>query len=228
MDATRLPRTVGAIPHVAQRMTSLEIAEVTGKSHNDVLKAIRKMEEVWVKVQGGKFSLLQKTYQLPNGGTKLQPYYSLTKTETLYVATKFNDEARARLVLRWEELEREKKVQGGVRRLLVSDADVLDESERIVGRVLDRDNAQSDGCTTTTDIARTLGMETRELIAYLRDRGVLKPRGRQRLTPEYEGQGLTEMRHYRFYSLQGELKEQVYLVWTEKGRELILRMTDNR
>ena len=29
----------------------------------------------------------------------------LTKTECLYIATKFNDEARARLVLRWQELE---------------------------------------------------------------------------------------------------------------------------
>lgn len=29
------------------RMTSLDIAEVTGKPHNDVLKAIRKMEEAW-------------------------------------------------------------------------------------------------------------------------------------------------------------------------------------
>ena len=224
MDATRLPRTVGAIPHVAQRMTSLEIAEVTGKQHKDVLRAIRTREDAWAVAAGRKFALSE--YKDSTGRTL--PCYSLTKTETLYVATKFNDEARARLVLRWEELEREKKVQGGVRRLLVSDADVLDESERIVGRVLDRDNAQSDGCTTTTDIARTLGMETRELIAYLKDRGVLKPRGRQRLTPEYEGQGLTEMRHYRFYSLQGELKEQVYLVWTEKGRETILRMTDNR
>ena len=222
MDATRLPRTVGAIPHVAQRMTSLEIAEVTGKQHKDVLRAIRNMEDAWAVAAGRKFALSE--YKDSTGRTL--PCYSLTKTETLYVATKFNDEARARLVLRWEELEREKKVQGGVRRLLVSDADVLDESERIVGRVLDRDNAQSDGCTTTTDIARTLGMETRELIAYLRDRGVLKPRGRQRLTPEYEGQGLTEMRHYRFYSLQGELKEQVYLVWTEKGRELILKLTN--
>ena len=207
---------------MAQRMTSLEIAEVTGKQHKDVLRAIRNMEDAWAVAAGRKFALSE--YKDSTGRTL--PCYSLTKTETLYVATKFNDEARARLVLRWEELEREKKVQGGVRRLLVSDADVLDESERIVGRVLDRDNAQSDGCTTTTDIARTLGMETRELIAYLRDRGVLKPRGRQRLTPEYEGQGLTEMRHYRFYSLQGELKEQVYLVWTEKGRELILKLTN--
>ena len=33
------------------------------------------------------------------------PCYVLTKTECLYIATKFNDEARARLVLRWQELE---------------------------------------------------------------------------------------------------------------------------
>lgn len=31
--------------------------------------------------------------------------YELTKTECLYIATKFNDEQRAKLVLRWEELE---------------------------------------------------------------------------------------------------------------------------
>ena len=91
-----------------QRMTSLEIAELTGKQHKDVLKAIRTMEPAWVKVQGRNFSLLQKTYNLPNGGTKMMPYYSLTKTECLYIATKFNDEARARLVIRWEELERER------------------------------------------------------------------------------------------------------------------------
>ena len=32
-----------------ERMTSIEIAEVTGKPHNDVLKAIRKMEPAWEK-----------------------------------------------------------------------------------------------------------------------------------------------------------------------------------
>ena len=33
-----------------QMMTSLEIAEVTGKNHFDVLRAIRKMELAWQKV----------------------------------------------------------------------------------------------------------------------------------------------------------------------------------
>lgn len=86
-----------------QTMTSLQIAEITGKPHNDILKAIRKMEDAWAKINGGNFSLVEYT---DNKGEK-RPCYSLTKTECLYIATKFNDEARAKLVIRWEELEQQ-------------------------------------------------------------------------------------------------------------------------
>lgn len=88
-----------------ERMTSLQIAEITGKPHNDVMKAIRKMEPAWQKVQGGNFSLMQEEVETNNGGHKMRPYYSLTKEECLYIATKFNDEARAKLIKRWKELE---------------------------------------------------------------------------------------------------------------------------
>ena len=81
------------------------IAELTGKQHFHVMEAIRKMEPGWEKVQGLKFQLSSRVYNLPNGGTKVVPYYSLTKTECLYIATKFNDEAHAKLVLRCDELE---------------------------------------------------------------------------------------------------------------------------
>ena len=84
-------------------MTSLEIAEVTGKQHKNVMQAIRNMEPAWVKVNGLKFQLVE--YRDQKG--ELRPCYSLTKTECLYIATKFNDEARAKLVLRWQELEME-------------------------------------------------------------------------------------------------------------------------
>lgn len=88
-----------------ERMTSLQIAEITGKPHNDVMKAIRKMEPVWERVQEGKFSLIQEEVETNNGGHKMRPYYSLNKEECLYIATKFNDEARAKLIKRWKELE---------------------------------------------------------------------------------------------------------------------------
>ena len=81
METIALYQNENMMHNNVQTMTSLEIAELTGKQHNDLMKAIRKMEPAWEKVQGGKFSLLQKIYQLPNGGTKLQPYYMLTKTE---------------------------------------------------------------------------------------------------------------------------------------------------
>ena len=82
-------------------MTSLELANVCGKMHNDILKAIRKMEVSWEKIAQGKFSL--GSYKDANGQDR--PCYFLTKRETLFIATKFKDEERAKLILRWEELE---------------------------------------------------------------------------------------------------------------------------
>ena len=92
---------------IKQTMSSLEIAKLTGKPHNDVLKAIRAMEPAWEKVTEGKFS--RSEYKDSTGRTL--PCFELTKTECLYVATKFNDEARAILVMRWEELEQKARAQ---------------------------------------------------------------------------------------------------------------------
>ena len=69
------------------------------------MEAIRTMEPAWEKVNGRKFPLVK--YKDAKG--EMRPEYQLSKTECLYVATKFNDEARARLILRWEELEQEQK-----------------------------------------------------------------------------------------------------------------------
>lgn len=87
------------------RMTSLQIAEITGKPHADVMKAIRKMEPAWSKINEGNFSLVE--YKDKKGETR--PCYSLNKEECLYIATKFNDEARAKLIKRWKELEEQSK-----------------------------------------------------------------------------------------------------------------------
>lgn len=90
-----------------QTMSSLEIAELTERNHRDVMRSIREMEPAWEKVSGRKFALAE--YADAQG--KQRPCYELTKTECLYVATKFNDEARAKLVKRWEELETKEQSQ---------------------------------------------------------------------------------------------------------------------
>ena len=106
-----------ALPVIgAQRMTSLEIAEVTGKQHYHLMRDIRNMEAAWEKVNGTKFGLVD--YRDSKG--ELRPCYSLSKMECLYIATKFNDEARAKLVIRWQQLEQERIAQKCVRKLLVT------------------------------------------------------------------------------------------------------------
>lgn len=57
---------------------------------------------------GKSYSIQIWMQHLQRCNRTLLPCYQLTKTECLYIATKFNDEARARLVLRWEELGSEK------------------------------------------------------------------------------------------------------------------------
>lgn len=86
-------------------MSSLQIAEISGKHHKDVMRAIRKMEPAWEKICGRKFALTSQVVDMPNGGIRKESCYILDKTECLFIATKFNDEARAKLVLRWKELE---------------------------------------------------------------------------------------------------------------------------
>ena len=75
-----------------ETMTSLEIAEVTGRNNKDVMRSISEMEEALAKVNGRKFALVE--YKDAKG--EMRPCYSLGKTECLYIATKFNDEARAK------------------------------------------------------------------------------------------------------------------------------------
>ncbi len=88
-----------------QTMSSLDIAQITGKRHSDVLEAIRNMEPAWEKVAQRKFPL--GSYKDANNQSR--PCYYLTKRECLYIATKFNDEARAKLIIRWEELEQKER-----------------------------------------------------------------------------------------------------------------------
>ena len=58
-----------------ERMTSLQIAEATGKAHKDVMRSIRNMESAWVKVNERKFALVEYVDQKGES----RPCYSLTK-----------------------------------------------------------------------------------------------------------------------------------------------------
>ena len=209
-------------------MTSLEVAEICGKRHNDIMRAIRNMEPAWEKISLRKFAQSSRKVIQPNGGVREFPCYELTKTETLYIATKFRDEDRAKLVLRWEQLEMERLAQHPPMRLLTTAQEVLHESEEIVGEQLDEVNEESDGCLTVTEIAAIYNMTAHDLNSFLVDMKIQRWQcGQYRLLPKYEGLGLTADRLNVSYSLKGKLKYETYLVWTEKGRDFIVNLIEN-
>ena len=196
-----------------QHMTSLEIAEVAGKQHKDVLKAIRNMEPAWANITGRKFAL--STYKDPTGRTL--PCYSLTKTECLYIATKFNDEARARLVLRWETLERQEQ-ERQQQLCLPEPKKILALADHIIGEGLRMLNEEAEDCLTATQVAKTFNMNTRDFNAVLADMDIqYRAHGRWHLAEHLLGRGYTAERTHIDYSLKGKRKIKVYMTWTMAG-----------
>ena len=210
-----------------QTMTSLEIAELTGKQHKDVMKAIRNMEPAWLKVNGRKFALVE--YKDKKG--ELRPCYQLTKTECLYIATKFNDEARAKLVIRWEELERAHMGTGtpcdiAVRHhmgaspqcALLPAKEVLALADEIIGEGLRVVNAEAEDTLTATQVAKTFNMTTYDFNAILRDMGIQYRRGGHwNISDDLADRNLVRLRTHVSYSLKGAKKVKVYMTWTLDG-----------
>ena len=184
------------------------------------------MEPAWEKECGRNFSLTSEKVKMPQGGVRLIPVFQLTKTESLYVATKFNDEARARLVLRWEQLERESRLkengQRSEQKLLVTEAEIMHKSDEIRRDMIAGENAESDGCMTTSQIAQMLGTTTKALNKLLVDMGIqFWNGGRYKLTKGHQNSGYAKDRMFHYYALDGEKKQRAYLVWTPVGMEMI-------
>lgn len=199
------------------RMSSLDIAELCGKQHFHVMRDIRKMEPAWEKITQSKFGLSSRKVIQPNGGVREFPCYELTKTETLYIATKYDDEMRAKLVLRWEELERERL--GDRQQLaLPSPQKILAMADNIVGEGLRILNEEAEDTLTATQVAKTFNMTTLDFNAVLRDMGIQYRRhGRWNLSDDLQGRGYTAERTHVSYSLKGEKKIHHYMTWTLEG-----------
>ena len=196
-------------------MTSLEIAELTGKQHKNVMQAIRNMEPAWEKVNGLKFQLVE--YRDQKG--ELRPCYQLTKTECLYIATKFNDEARAKLVLRWQELETEdiRRKMSEVR-CLPEPKEILRLADEIIGEGLRMVNEPAEDTLTATQVAKTFNMTVYDFNAVLADMGIQYRRGGHwNISDDLADRDYVRLRTHVSYSLKGVKKVKVYMTWTLDG-----------
>ncbi|KGW64513.1 Rha family transcriptional regulator [Burkholderia pseudomallei] len=92
--------TTGDVP---QTMSSREIAELTGKQHNNVCRDIVKMLE-GLGEHALKFEHMYSA-TIGNGGTRQAREFRLPKRETLILVSGYNVQMRAKIIDRWQELE---------------------------------------------------------------------------------------------------------------------------
>lgn len=221
------------------RMTSLQIAEITGKRHADVMKSIRKMEPAWEKVAEGKFSL--GSYKDENNQDR--PCYSLNKEECLYIATKFNDEARAKLIKRWKELEEqhqkpfvpqtylealkslvkaeeEKQQLATILNISKENMELGNKITEMLPKVSYYDKIlQSNAIMTVTQIAQDYGMSAMKLNKELESMKIQhKVRGQWILYGKYLTGGYVHSRAVDILRSDGRHDVKYNTEWTTKGR----------
>lgn len=93
--------------HDTDRMGSLEIAELTGKRHDAILRDIRNLLKQGVSAH----NFVETSYKQPQprGGYKELPCFELTKKGCLILASGYDAILREKIIDRWESLEMEKR-----------------------------------------------------------------------------------------------------------------------
>lgn len=89
--------------HDTDRMSSLEIAELTGKQHAHIMRDIRSL--LAQGVSQSNFGLSSYKQAQPRGGYKELPCFELTKKGCLILASGYDAVLREKIIDRWEQLE---------------------------------------------------------------------------------------------------------------------------
>ena len=225
-----------------QTMSSLQIAELTGKQHSHIMRDIRALLEQGV--QESNFGLSYTIRQLPNGGSKQEPYYQLTKTGCLILASGYNAVLREKIINRWIELETEAAKQYQVptsfrEALLLAAAqqEQIEEQQKLLVaqneqiRDLNEANAEmrvkvsyydqilaSKLTVTTTQIAQDYGMSAKKFNIELRNLKIQRKVGGQWiLYAPYNTMGYV---HSETFIPESSSTGKVIMVtrWTQRGR----------
>ena len=100
----------------------------------------------------------------------------------------------------------------------LSNEEILDRADAIVGRTLRMVNAEAEDTLTATQVAKTFNMSVFDFNAVLRDMGIqYRWGGHWNISDDLADRNLVRQRTHISYSLKGEKKVKVYMTWTLDG-----------
>lgn len=196
--APRNTRHDGTHSHTTETMTrhvmsSREIAELTGSTHDNVLKTVRQL------VKKGVVSSNETPYtHRQNGQTYAE--FLLSYRDTMVVVSGYSVELRAKIIDRWQDLEqqaaRQSFIPTNLPEALRLAADKAEENERLLGVIelqapkvaaIQRLAAAS-GAICISDAAKQLQVSPSKLFAWLSAHRWIFQRGSSQRWTAYQPQ----------------------------------------
>ncbi|MHB0781514.1 phage antirepressor KilAC domain-containing protein [Pseudomonas putida] len=216
-----------AIVH-SPTMSSLEIAELTGKNHADVMRDIRKMLEKLGTEGQSKFAGSYVSEQ-----NKVLPCYQLPRRETDILLTGYSIPMRAVVIDRWHELEADNKVGSlalpnslsGALKLacvLAYKVETLEQQLTEDAEKVDFYNKvyECDDLLNPTKASKLFGTGRTHFLEYLRDHKILMSRPHQQNMPyqRYLDAGYFEVKLSMYKNAKtGEVELKALPLLTGKG-----------
>lgn len=205
-------------------MSSREIAELTGKRHDNVRADIEKMAK--------DLSLNFQEKAEPSDGGRPSKVYYLPKRETLILVSGYDVVLRAKIIDRWQELEGAPTITFSIPkslpealRLAADLADQRDRAEANLAIVAPKaeiydDIISTDGLFTVTTVAKILGIGPHKLGRTLRTVGWTYYRPGAKHVLAYQGKidsGYLEHKLTPYRAPDGEEKTSTTVLFTPRG-----------
>ena len=227
-----------------ETISSLEIAEITGKQHSHVMRDIRSLLEQGVNESN--FGLKLRINDLGHGRKREDPYYSLTPKGCLILASGYDPLLREKIIDRLEMLEKQnaskvpqsfaealmlaakqqEKIEQQQKELENKNGEIVQLSSSItemqpkvtyVDMVL-----QCKETVTTTQIAQDYGMSAKAFNVLLRNFGIQhKVGGQWILYSKFLPCGYVQSETIDIVHTNGTKGVVMHTKWTQKGRLFI-------
>lgn len=223
-------------------MSSLEIAELTGKQHSNMMRDIRNILEQLDERHKFNFELMFKITKLGNNAERKDPYYRLTKKDCLLLASGYDANLRAKIINRWEDLETGKanpvyqvphsfsealmlaaqqqlQIEEQQKQISVMSTEIVEMKKKTdyLEIIL-----SSKGTVVTTQIAQDYGMSAKAFNRLLADKGIQRRvNGQWILYAPYMSKGYVHSKSVNITHKDGRPDVKMNTEWTQRGRLFI-------
>jgi len=217
-------------------MTSLDVAEATGKQHKHILADIRKeIDDLGAEL--GEPIFRPTSYK--DKSNREKPCYEFGKDGAMQLALKYDAKTRYLVIKKIEELENrgKKQLPGTYKEALIKLVEQVEENEKLQTNnlLLSQQNNElkpkadyydlfinNKGLVTITSIAKNYGMTAYALNKKLHDLGIQYSHSKTWfLYSKYQSEGYTHTEPHPYVDKQGRDQVRPNTKWTPKGHAFI-------